>query len=288
LTKWRELVAEQCPTRLGLEETLLGGQSFSWTVSGASSWRGVIGNSLVELRFRKEKIEWSTSDENPISEKDLRHYLWLEPSYDHAVDSLPWRSDPVLDRCRVALPGLRILRQPMDEVLFTFLLSSVKSIPQIKEMRNLVAERYGRALGSNLWSFPGWERLARVPEAELRQLKMGYRAKYVAGVARTLSANPSLLNEIVELPYVEARGKLLELPGVGPKVADCCLLFGAFRVEAFPVDTWISKTLGVRYGLKGWSDGRKESFARIHFGPHAGLAQQFLFSGERLGLHDRG
>ena len=79
------------------------------------------------------------------------------------------------------LPGLRILRQPMDEVLFVFLLSSVKSIPQIKEMKELVARKYGEPLELDHWSFPGWERLAEVSEEELRGLKMGYRAKYVHG-----------------------------------------------------------------------------------------------------------
>ena len=136
-----ELVIDQPLSLLGLEETLLGGQSFSWTATTESSWIGVIGKSVVELRFNKEKLEWRTDRNNPFSEKELRAYLWLDPSYDDAIDSLPWRSDPILDRCMKALPGLRILRQPMDEVLFVFLLSSVKSIPQIKEMKDLVAKK---------------------------------------------------------------------------------------------------------------------------------------------------
>ena len=102
----------------------------------------------------------------------------MGPGFAAAIDSLPWRSDPVLDRCMKKLPGLRILRQPMDEVLFVFLLSSVKSIPQIKEMKELVARKYGEPLELDHWSFPGWERLAEVSEEELRGLKMGYRAKY--------------------------------------------------------------------------------------------------------------
>jgi len=274
-------------SHIGLEETLLGGQSFSWTATTASSWKGVIGKSVVELRLSEEKLEWRTGEKFPFTEKKLRDYLWLTPSFADAVDSLPWRSDPVLDRCMKALPGLRILRQPMDEVLLVFLLSSVKSIPQIKEMKELVARKYGEPLALDLWSFPGWERLAEIPEAELRGMKMGYRAKYVRGVAHQIAKNPSMLRDVVEQPYEDAKAKLLNLPGVGPKVADCCLLFGASRTNAFPIDTWISKTLEMRYGLSGWSNNQQAHFAFKHYGKHAGLAQQFLFSGERLGLHEK-
>jgi N-glycosylase/DNA lyase len=73
----------------------------------------------------------------------------------------------------------------------------------------------------------------------------------------------------------------MELPGVGAKVADCVLLFGAGRLEAFPVDVWILRTLAKRYGLVGWSPDAVAHFGRIHFGPRAGLAQQYLFAWER-------
>ena len=274
-------------SHLGLEETLLGGQSFSWTATTESSWKGVIGKSVVELRLSEEKLEWRTGEKFSFTEKKLRDYLWLDPSFADAVNSLPWRSDPVLERCMNALPGLRILRQPMDEVLLVFLLSSVKSIPQIKEMKELVARKYGEPLELDLWSFPGWEKLAKIPEAELRGMKMGYRAKYVIGVAHQIAKNPSMLRDVVEQPYEEAKAKLLKLPGVGPKVADCCLLFGASRTNAFPIDTWISKTLEMRYDLRGWSNNQQTHFAFKHYGKHAGLAQQYLFSGERLGLHEK-
>ena len=279
------MVVDQPPSLLGLEETLLGGQSFSWTATTASSWKGVIGKSVVELRLTKDKLTWRTGRKYPFSEKELRDYLWLDPSYDDAIDSLPWRSDPVLDRCMKALSGLRILRQPMDEVLFVFLLSSVKSIPQIKEMKDLVAKKYGDELDSNLWSFPGWERLSKIAEEDLRALKLGYRAKYVRAVARFLADEPSWLAEVVSQTHEVAKEKLLTLPGVGPKVADCCLLFGAAKTQAFPIDTWISKAMEIRYGLGGWSMTQQAHFAFKHYGKHAGLAQQFLFSGERLGLH---
>ena len=120
-------------------------------------------------------------------------------------------------------------------------------------------------------------------EPDLRALKYGYRAKYVAATAARLAGEPYFLENCETMPYVEARSKLIELPGVGGKVADCALLFGGAKLEAFPVDTWIAKVMSDRYGMGGWSLDQIASFGRIHFGPHAGLAQQFLFSAVRAG-----
>ena len=87
---------------------------------------------------------------------------------------------------------------------------------------------------------------------------------------------------------MDARKEVMQLPGVGEKIADCVLLFGASKMESFPIDTWIDKVLTNRYNLIGWSQSQKLDFARLHFGKFAGLAQQFFFSGERLGVFDKG
>ena len=177
--------------------------------------------------------------------------------------------------------GLRILRQPLAETLFAFVLSSAKSIPQIKELCAKTAEAYGEEIVPGIHALPTWERLAKVPETKLRALKMGYRAKYLSAIAKRLAEEPDFLLAVEEAPYEQARVKLLELPGVGGKVADCALLFGSNKLEAFPVDTWIAKALAARYGLHDWRLDQLAAFGRVHFGRFAGLAQQFLFSAER-------
>jgi N-glycosylase/DNA lyase len=120
-----------------------------------------------------------------------------------------------------------------------------------------------------------------VPEAELRSCLLGFRARYIAATARFLAAHPGWLEETETLPYAAAKERLCSLPGVGEKVADCVLLFGAGRLEAFPVDVWILRTLELRYGLDGWKPAPLAQFGRAHFGPLAGLAQQYLFAHER-------
>jgi N-glycosylase/DNA lyase len=281
---WKELTKPSKISLLGLKETLEGGQSFSWNSTSKTSWIGTFDSKLVELKLLDNTIHWRTSLQYPATQGEVLEYLWLDNSYDEAVYNLPWRSDSVLAQCVQSLPGLTILNQPLGEMLFYFLLSSAKSIPQIKELGFLVCQKFGTQLTDDIWSFPGWEILSEVKEDDLRSLKLGYRAKYVHEVSRILKKEPGFLHRISELPYQEAKSALVSLPGVGPKIADCALLFGAKKPEAFPVDTWITKTLNKHYKLDSFNSGQKVLFARSHFGKFCGLAQQFLFSGERLGL----
>ena len=124
--RWRSLYQRDAISLVGLRETLLGGQSFSWSAESENHWTGVIDRSVVQLRWADGNLKWRTSGSNPIGEDRIRHYLWLEDTYESAVDALPWRSDPCLYRAIQNFPGLRILRQPIDETLLVFLLSSAK------------------------------------------------------------------------------------------------------------------------------------------------------------------
>ena len=205
---WRE-IGKHSFTPLSLEETLLGGQSFVWTKKGSHQWRGAIGRSIVDLSLRNGRLSWRASLLHPFSEGELTKYLWIDGSYDAAIEEMPWRSDPVLRESLRAFSGLRILGQPFDETLFYFLLSSAKSISQIKSCGEAVALRYGEKLGFGIGSFPGWNRLCEVPEEELRKLKLGYRAKYVAGVANFLASRSGWLEETASLPYEKAKTTVL-------------------------------------------------------------------------------
>ena len=115
----------------------------------------------------------------------------------------------------------------------------------------------------------------------MRACQFGFRARFIHQTACFLAAHPGWLEATEALPYPEAKERLCSLPGVGEKIADCVLLFGAGRLEAFPVDTWILKAMAARYGLHGWKPAQVAQFGRAHFGPLAGLAQQYLFAYER-------
>lgn len=291
---WQPWTASPVLAPRVLAEILDGGQSFRWHRREDDTWQGIWSDHIVRLRLSAPpdagRIEWSA----PVSLHDrvgpaLAAYLAGGRDFAALTDLLPWRSDAHLARCIAAFPGLTIPRQPFGETLLCFLCSATKQIVQIRQMVALLAARHGRPLlagfpaldpaaGNRL---PTWEEIARIPEHELRACQLGFRAGYIHATAQVLARQPGWLAETESLPYAAAKARLLELPGVGEKVADCVLLFGAGRLEAFPVDTWILKAMTRHYGLAGWSPAQVAHFGRLHFGPLAGLAQQFLFAYER-------
>jgi N-glycosylase/DNA lyase len=288
---WRRLDALPPVTSDVLAETLDGGQAFRWHRQPDATWLGAWSTHVVRLRLGShERVEWSAPTALAASTSSaLTSYLGVDRDFAGLIDRLPWRSDPHLARCVESFPGLRILRQPFGETLLYFLCSATKQIVQIKQMVALLAQRHGQPLlpGSSLLppshahALPSWETLATIPEVELRSCLLGFRARYISETARFLAAHPGWLEETENMPYAAARERLCSLAGVGEKVADCVLLFGAGKLEAFPVDVWILKTLARRYGLEGWKLPQLAQFGRAHFGPLAGLAQQFLFAWER-------
>lgn len=280
---WQPLPGFPSLTPAVLAETLDGGQSFRWTRLADDVWQGLWADHLVRLRLAPgDRLEWTA----PIALRTrvadaLPRYLTGGHDFAALADALPWRSDAHLASCLAAFPGLAIPRQPFGETLLCFLCSATKQIVQIKQMVALLAERHGAPLHGAHHQLPTWAALAQIPEPDLRSCLLGFRARYIKQTALFLAERPGWLDETEQLPYAAAKARLLELPGVGEKVADCVLLFGAGQLEAFPVDTWIIKAMANRYGLDGWTPAQIAHFGRTHFGPRAGLAQQYLFAYER-------
>lgn len=292
---WRALPKTEPLDAAVLAETLDGGQAFRWRPLSDGTWLGFFGAQIVRLRLDLlGTLHWCAPTALADStEPALTRYLDLARDSRALVDTLPWRSDPHLAACLAAFPGLRILRQPFGETLLGFLCSATKQIVQIKQMIALLASRHGAPLlpissstlnpqlSASASRLPTWAELATISEPELRACLLGFRARYIHQTAQFIAANPGWLEETEQLPYAVAKERLCTLPGVGEKVADCVLLFGAGRLEAFPVDVWIIKAMAARYGLHGWKPAQISHFGRTHFGPLAGLAQQYLFAWER-------
>ena len=295
---WQPLAGVPALSTDVLAEILDGGQAFRWHRGSDGSWLGMWGGNVVRLRLDAHaRVAWSAPVTEAVSAADaLRGYFGADRDFAGLADLLPWRSDPHLARCIAQFSGLRILRQPFGETLLGFLCSATKQIVQIKQMLALLAQRHGPRLAqaaivslggrateptAGFHRLPTWAQLAEIPEVDLRACLLGFRARYIAQTARFLAANRGWLEETETLPYHVARERLCSLPGVGEKVADCVLLFGGGRLESFPVDVWILKTLARRYGLESWRPPQLAQFGRVHFGPLAGLAQQFLFAWER-------
>lgn len=273
-----------------LAEVLDGGQTFRWwsVKDMPGIWQGGWSRHYLQLRSDEtDTLQWRAPvDDETMTAPALRQYLAVE--VDMATPAARFGAgDPWMAAAVARFPGLRVLRQPVEEALLCFLLSATKPIPEIRRLANLLARNYGEPVVGDWQALPTWERLADVGEEQLRQHGLGFRAKNIAATARTLATQPGWVDQLEAMPYAAARAWLCELPGVGGKIADCVCLFGLGHLEAFPVDTWIRKTLATRYG---WAEKDAEKLAtraRAHFGPMAGLAQQYAFALERAEARER-
>ena len=262
---------------LGL--TLSSGQAFRWqAVEG--EWEGVIRGHWVSLKPVPGGIVARTA--RPVTDWDwLRDYLRADEDLNSVVSHFP--RDPAIHAALAACPGLRLLRQDPWECLASFILSSTKQIVQIQQIVAKLCERWGEAIptadGDRLaYAFPSAETVAALEETDLRECKMGFRAAYLLQTARIIAEGKLDLEELSQLTVGTARERLESLPGVGPKIADCVLLFGYGFQEAFPVDVWILKALQQLYFPKRQVTLRQmREFSRGHFGRFAGYAQQYLF-----------
>ena len=262
-----------------LSATLSSGQAFRWRFAHAA-WEGVIGKHWVQLSQRPDGIAARTA----IHVADwnwLRHYLQVDVDLGAILLSFP--DDAPMREAVVACRGLRLLRQEPWECLASFILSSTKQIVQIQQIIALLCERFGKPLivspgHAPAFAFPTAERLAACAEANLRGCKMGFRAPNLLATAKLLAAGELNLESLRTRTTAEARAELMELPGVGRKIADCVLLFAYGFQDAFPVDVWVLKALKQLYFAKRRPKDRKlREFADTHFGSNAGYAQQYLF-----------
>ena len=283
-TAWRPLeLADPVPPQ-SLREQLDGGQSFRWNVDDAGVWTGVFGRTIAGVRHGLDGLEWRGVAGVPATEAAVRTYLDAPGVQAGLVAALPWRSDAVLRAAIAAHPGLRILRQDPHETLIGFLCSSNKRILQIRQMVAQLATTLGDPLGGGFHALPTWPQLAAATDGQLKACALGYRAAFLRGTAQRLQARPQWAEEFQALATADLLLELQRLPGVGPKVAACVALFGFGRLESFPVDTWVVQALAGAYGFRGWAPARLEEFGRAHFGPAAGLAQQYLFAAARAGV----
>jgi N-glycosylase/DNA lyase len=262
-----------------LGATLESGQAFRWNqVDGG--WNGVIHNHWV--RLRADEFSITAEAAQPVSDWSwLTNYLQIELGLSAVVASFP--DDEPIRAAVGACRGLRLLRQDPWECLASFILSSTKQIVQIRQIVAVLCERFGEPLPAAApyaptFAFPSPARLARATEAELRACKMGFRAPYLLETARRVTEGKIDLAKLRQLPVEIAREELVQLPGVGRKIADCVLLFAYGFQSAFPVDVWVIKALQKLYFPRRRASAKRlRHFSETHFGPNAGYAQQYLF-----------
>ncbi len=255
-------------TDLNLAETLDCGQSFRWEAEG-SGYRGVAFGKEVVMRLEDGVlyIDGATAADFDNIWSD---YLDLSLDYSAVREQIS-ALHPVLREASAYAPGIRILRQEPWEALCSFIISQNNNIKRIKGIVKRLCESFGEDIGGS-FAFPEAEKLAPLEPDDLAPIRAGFRGKYIIDAARRVSSGEVDLEACRTLGYDEARAELMKIKGVGVKVADCTLLFGLHRIEAFPVDVWMRRAL----------DRLFPGMSADSFGRYAGIAQQYIFHYSRM------
>ena len=260
------------------------GQCFRWNKQEDGSYTGVFKNNVLNVKKNKDEIIFEGICENDI-QQTVKNYFDLNRNYKKIKEQLS-KIDQNMKMSIEYGNGIRILNQDLWETIISFIISANNNIPRIKGIIERLSEKYGDEIkykGNKYYTFPTPEQLKNVTVEEYRKLGLGFRD------IRLYETTKMILNKQVDIENmknnpntIEVREELLKLSGVGPKVADCILLFSDLkRFEVFPIDVWVRRVMNDLY-IKNEDETKVnkkqiEKIANEKFGDLAGLAQQYLF-----------
>ncbi len=247
-----------------LPQTLDCGQAFRFAPVSDTKWGGVAQDRYLEIeKLPDGKIALYDVSQNEF-ESVWRDYFDLDRNYSEIIEKIS--VNEVLKAASEYGKGIRVLNQPPWETLCSFIISQNNNIKRIKGIIYRLCEGYGEKIEGG-YTFPTAEALAKLEAEDLAPLRAGFRAKYIIDAARKVSNGEVDLSALRAMPYETAQRELLKIKGVGPKVADCALLFSHKHIEALPKDVWIKRALQVLFG------GELPQVAI----PYAGIVQQYIF-----------
>lgn len=264
------------------------GQCFRWNIEEDGSYTGVFGNNVINVAKKGNDVIFKGICDGDIK-KICNFYFDIDRDYEEIKSKLS-RVDEYMKESVEYGKGIRILNQDLWETIISFIVSANNNIPRIKGIIERISKKYGKEIYYNkkiYYTFPTIEQLSKASVEDLRNLGLGFRD------IRVYETTKMLLNKQVDLDklknekdFYKVREELLTLPGVGPKVADCILLFSYLkRWEAFPIDVWVRRVMNELY-IKNDDETKVnkkqiEKIAQEKFGDLAGIAQQYLFYWKR-------
>jgi len=251
-----------------LDLTLCCGQAFRWQKTRSGGWHGVAFGRALDIRQSSEGLLMENTDITGY-ESVWKRYFSLDTDYAALCGKIS--RDGAVRKAVEMYPGIRLLRQEPWEALCSFILSQNNNIPRIKGIIERLCAAFGEPLGNGDYAFPSAERLAALSPEDFTGVRAGFRIRYLLDAAQKAAGGAIDLPALAHLPAGEARGQLMLIKGVGPKVADCTLLYGCGHTQAFPVDVWVRRVLDELYPA-----GLPECLSGCE-----GIAQQYLFHWRR-------
>ena len=263
------------------------GQCFRWNKQLDGSYTGVFKNNVLNVKQEEDKIIFTGICEDDIK-KVCNEYFDLETDYEEIKKKLS-QIDEYLQNSILYGDGIRILKQELWETIISFIISANNNIPRIKGIIERICIKYGNKIifrNQEYYTFPTIEQLAKANIEDLKKLGLGFRDKRVYETTKIFLEKKLTLEELENEKNTEIlKEKLLTLPGVGPKVADCIMLFSLKKFEVFPVDVWVRRVMNELY-IKNEdeikvSNKEIQKLAKEKYNVLAGLAQQYLFYWKR-------
>lgn len=264
------------------------GQCFRWNEQEDGSYTGIIKNNVINVKKQNHKIIFEGNCENDIK-TIVKDYFDLNRDYEKIKQQLA-SIDKYMKISTQYGKGIRILNQDLWETIISFIISANNNIPRIKGIIERLSKQFGNQIiykGKDYYTFPTPKQLKDVTVEEYRRLGLGFRDIRIYETTKMILEEKVNLNEMRKNPNtIEVREQLLTLSGVGPKVADCILLFSDLkRLEVFPIDVWVRRVMNDLY-IKNEDETKVskkliEKIAKEKFGDLAGLAQQYLFYWKR-------
>lgn len=271
------------PECFNLKDIFTCGQCFRWKQNEDNSYTGIVRENVINIKQDGENIKIKSIGNEDIKELTTK-YFDLNRDYKAIQNQL----SKIDENMKISIQygkGIRLLNQDLWETLISFIISANNNIPRIQKIIQRLSETYGKPIefeGKTYYTFPTPKELKDATVQDYRNLGLGFRDKRIYETTQKILNKEVDLHDLEQNPNTyEVRETLLSLPGVGPKVADCILLFSTLkRLEAFPIDVWVNRVMNELYIHGDESKINKkqvETIAHQKFGDLAGLAQQYLF-----------
>ena len=282
----QEYILENCKS-FEPEHIFECGQCFRWNKQEDGSYTGVFRRNVLNVKSKNNQIIISGICQEDI-EKVCMDYFDLNRNYEEIKSKLS-KVDNYMQESIKYGAGIRILNQDLWEMIISFIISANNNIPRIKKIIEKMSKEYGTEIefrNQTYYTFPTTEQLSRANIQDLRKLGLGFRDKYIYETTKIIKERKIDLVELQEKDTTSARKELLTLAGVGPKVADCILLFSTLkRFDVFPIDVWVRRVMNDLYIHNEVEEkvSKKEikKLAKEKFGDLEGIAQQYLFYWKR-------
>ena len=271
-----DIIIEDC-SEFDIVHTFECGQCFRWNGCEDKTYEGVHGKNALKIGQKGDKI---TLYDTTIDEYENVWKKYFDISRDYAKLQRELScNDDVLDRAIKQGRGIRILLQDAFETIISFIISANNNIPRIKLIIERLCETYGEKIDAyekTFYTFPSAKTLSRLTTEDLAPIKSGFRDKYILDAAKKVHSGEIDIEKIYDMEYEDAKNELKKIKGVGEKVANCILLFGFGKQNAFPVDVWVKRILEYYYADR-YDISDVNEFAKRQFGSLGGFAQQYLF-----------